>query len=129
MRRLLDIVRQSLVDPLGAQAALVPDYVRDCVGRGFAAAGGGVGVRLSQEKQLARIGQNIMFMFPGRTPAVEGSTQSGQLGAGNFRLPPFAKKGYLMPLEKARKTGHPVATKECRGPRANQITSRRPLLT
>src|ERR1700689_944560 len=38
----------------------------------------GEGFRSGQEKQLATLGQNIMFMFPGRIPAVEGSTQSGQ---------------------------------------------------
>jgi hypothetical protein len=29
--------------------------------------------------ELATLGQNIMFLFPGRVPAVEGSTQSAQL--------------------------------------------------
>src|SRR6266446_1885515 len=38
----------------------------------------GEGFRSGQEKQLATLGQNIMFMFPGRIPAVAGSTQSGQ---------------------------------------------------
>ena len=38
----------------------------------------GEGFRSGQEKQLATLGQNIMFMFPGRIPAVQGSTQSGQ---------------------------------------------------
>src|SRR3984893_18932781 len=38
----------------------------------------GEGFRSGQEKHLANLGQNIMFMFPGRIPAVEGSTQSGQ---------------------------------------------------
>ena len=38
----------------------------------------GEGFRSGQDKQLATLGQNIMFMFPGRIPAVEGSTQSGQ---------------------------------------------------
>src|ERR1700751_2803689 len=39
----------------------------------------GEGFRSGQERQLKTLGQNIMFMFPGRISAVEGSTQSGQL--------------------------------------------------
>src|SRR3989442_1792829 len=38
----------------------------------------GEGFRSGQEKQLATLGQDIMFVFPGRIPAVEGSLQSGQ---------------------------------------------------
>lgn len=38
----------------------------------------GEGFRSGQEKQLANLGRDIMFIFPGRIPAVEGSLQSGQ---------------------------------------------------
>src|SRR5713226_10575443 len=38
----------------------------------------GEGFRSGQAKQLKNLGQDIMFTFPGRTPAVEGSTQSGR---------------------------------------------------
>jgi len=38
----------------------------------------GEGFRSGQEKNLAELGQDIMFTFPGRIPAVEGSLQSGQ---------------------------------------------------
>ena len=39
----------------------------------------GEGFGRGQENELATLGQNIMFLFPGRVPAVEGSTQSAQL--------------------------------------------------
>jgi putative ABC transport system permease protein len=38
----------------------------------------GEGFRSGQDKQLAQLGQEIMFVFPGRVPAVAGSFQSGQ---------------------------------------------------
>src|SRR6476646_10796485 len=38
----------------------------------------GEGFRSGQVRQLATLGQDIMFIFPGRIPAVEGSLQSGQ---------------------------------------------------
>jgi putative ABC transport system permease protein len=38
----------------------------------------GEGFRSGQDKQLAELGRDIMFVFPGRIPAVEGSYQSGQ---------------------------------------------------
>jgi putative ABC transport system permease protein len=36
----------------------------------------GEGFRSGQHKQLADMGTNVMFLFPGRTPAVEGSLRS-----------------------------------------------------
>src|SRR5258706_15061699 len=36
----------------------------------------GEGFRSGQRKQLADLGQNVMFLFPGRIPAVEGSYRS-----------------------------------------------------
>src|SRR5205823_13935480 len=38
----------------------------------------GEGFRSGQKRQLATLGQDITFAFPGRIPAVEGSLQSGQ---------------------------------------------------
>src|ERR1700741_3983614 len=38
----------------------------------------GEGFRSGQDKNLAELGQDIMFVFPVRIPAVAGSSQSGQ---------------------------------------------------
>ena len=38
----------------------------------------GEGFRSGQQRNLAELGQDIMFLFPGRIPAVAGSYQSGQ---------------------------------------------------
>src|SRR3954463_16086374 len=38
----------------------------------------GEGFRSGQTKNLAQLGQDIMFAFPGRIPAVPGTFQSGQ---------------------------------------------------
>jgi putative ABC transport system permease protein len=81
MRMLLDIVRQSL-STLWAhklRSFLTMFGIAWGVGSLLLLVGLGEGFRSGQEKQLATLGQNIMFMFPGRVPAVEGSTQSGQI--------------------------------------------------
>src|SRR3982074_660429 len=80
MRMLLDIVRQSL-STLWAhkmRSFLTMFGIPWGVGSLLLLVGLGEGFRSGQERQLATLGQNIMFMFPGRIPAVEGSTQSGQ---------------------------------------------------
>ena len=80
MRILLEIVRQSL-STLWAhklRSFLTMFGIAWGVGSLLLLVGLGEGFRSGQEKQLATLGQNIMFMFPGRIPAVEGSTQSGQ---------------------------------------------------
>ena len=80
MRMLLDIVRQSL-STLWAhklRSFLTMFGIAWGVGSLLLLVGLGEGFRSGQEKQLATLGQNIMFMFPGRIPAVAGSTQSGQ---------------------------------------------------
>ena len=80
MRILLDIVRQSL-STLWAhklRSFLTMFGIAWGVGSLLLLVGLGEGFRSGQEKQLRTLGQNIMFMFPGRIPAVEGSTQSGQ---------------------------------------------------
>jgi putative ABC transport system permease protein len=61
MRMLVDIIRQSL-STLWALLLV----------------GLGEGFRSGQDKNLAELGQDIMFVFPGRIPAVAGSYQSGQ---------------------------------------------------
>jgi putative ABC transport system permease protein len=81
MRILLDIVRQSL-STLWAhkmRSFLTMFGIAWGVGSLLLLVGLGEGFRSGQEKQLATLGQNIMFAFPGRIPAVEGSTQSGQV--------------------------------------------------
>jgi putative ABC transport system permease protein len=80
MRILLDIIRQSL-STLWAhkmRSFLTMFGIAWGVGSLLLLVGLGEGFRSGQERQLATLGQNIMFMFPGRIPAVEGSTQSGQ---------------------------------------------------
>ena len=80
MRMLLDIIRQSL-STLWAhklRSFLTMFGIAWGVGSLLLLVGLGEGFRSGQERQLATLGQNIMFMFPGRIPAVEGSTQSGQ---------------------------------------------------
>ncbi len=67
----------------------------------------GEGFRSGQEKQLSNLGQNIMFMFPGRIPGVEGSTQSGQTYY-------FTYKDYLAIRDEAKFVGalSPVLNRE-----------------
>src|ERR1700716_3919368 len=80
MRILLDIVRQSLATLWAhkLRSFLTMFGIAWGVGSLLLLVGLGEGFRNGQGKQLATLGQNIMFMFPGRIPAVEGSTQSGQ---------------------------------------------------
>src|SRR5258706_4139128 len=80
MRILLDIIRQSL-STLWAhklRSFLTMFGIAWGVGSLLLLVGLGEGFRSGQEKQLANLGQNIMFMFPGRIPAVPGSTQYRQ---------------------------------------------------
>jgi ABC-type antimicrobial peptide transport system permease subunit len=69
MRMLLDIVRQSL-STLWAhklRSFLTMFGIAWGVGSLLLLVGLGEGFRSGQEKQLATLGQNIMFMFPGRS--------------------------------------------------------------
>ena len=80
MRMLLEIVRQSL-STLWAhklRSFLTMFGIAWGVGSLLLLVGLGEGFRSGQNKQLANLGQDIMFTFPGRIPAVEGSTQSGR---------------------------------------------------
>ena len=80
MRTLLDIVRQSL-STLWAhklRSFLTMFGIAWGVGSLLLLVGLGEGFRSGQEKNMANLGQDIMFSFPGRLPAVEGSMQSGR---------------------------------------------------
>jgi len=109
MRMLLDIVRQSL-STLWAhkmRSFLTMFGIAWGVGSLLLLVGLGEGFRSGQERQLANLGQNIMFMFPGRIPAVEGSTQSGQTYY-------FTYKDYLAVRNNAKFVGalSPVLNRE-----------------
>ena len=80
MRILLDIVRQSL-STLWAhklRSFLTMFGIAWGVGSLLLLVGLGEGFRSGQEKNMAELGADIMFIFPGRIPAVVGSYQSGQ---------------------------------------------------
>jgi putative ABC transport system permease protein len=80
MRTLLDIVRQSLATLWAhkLRSFLTMFGIAWGVGSLLLLVGLGEGFRSGQDKNLAELGQDIMFVFPGRIPAVEGSLQSGQ---------------------------------------------------
>jgi len=77
---LLEIVRQSLATLWAhkLRSFLTMFGIAWGVGSLLLLVGLGEGFRSGQEKQLANLGRDIMFVFPGRIPAVEGSLQSGQ---------------------------------------------------
>ncbi|HUB03268.1 MAG TPA: ABC transporter permease [Terriglobales bacterium] len=80
MRMLLEIVRQSL-STLWAhklRSFLTMFGIAWGVGSLLLLVGLGEGFRSGQNRQLKQLGEDIMFTFPGRIPAVEGSTQSGR---------------------------------------------------
>src|SRR5579863_6225025 len=109
MRMLLDIIRQSL-STLWAhklRSFLTMFGIAWGVGSLLLLVGLGEGFRSGQEKQLATLGQNIMFMFPGRIPAVEGNTQSGKTYY-------FTYKDYLAVRQEAQLVGalSPVLNRE-----------------
>lgn len=80
MRMLIEIVRQSLTTLWAhkLRSFLTMFGIAWGVGSLLLLVGLGEGFRSGQNKQLANLGQDIMFAFPGRIPAVEGSTQSGR---------------------------------------------------
>jgi len=80
MRVLLDIVRQSLATLWAhkLRSFLTMFGIAWGVGSLLLLVGLGEGFRSGQQKNLAELGQDIMFTFPGRIPAIEGSLQSGQ---------------------------------------------------
>jgi putative ABC transport system permease protein len=80
MRALADIVRQSLATLWAhkLRSFLTMFGIAWGVGSLLLLVGLGEGFRSGQDKNLAQLGQDIMFVFPGRIPAVPGSYQSGQ---------------------------------------------------
>jgi putative ABC transport system permease protein len=80
MRMLLDIVRQSMATLWAhkLRSFLTMFGIAWGVGSLLLLVGLGEGFRSGQEKQLKNLGEDIMFTFPGRIPAVAGSLQSGQ---------------------------------------------------
>jgi len=80
MRALADIVRQSLATLWAhkLRSFLTMFGIAWGVGSLLLLVGLGEGFRSGQAKQLSNLGQDIMFVFPGRIPAVAGSLQSGQ---------------------------------------------------
>jgi putative ABC transport system permease protein len=79
MQMLLDIIRQSLATLWAhkLRSFLTMFGIAWGVGSLLLLVGLGEGFRSGQARQLATLGQDIMFIFPGRIPAVEGSLQSG----------------------------------------------------
>ena len=80
MRSVMDIIRQSLATLWAhkLRSFLTMFGIAWGVGSLLLLVGLGEGFRSGQARQLANLGQDIMFVFPGRIPAVEGSSLSGQ---------------------------------------------------
>ncbi|MFY9909358.1 MAG: ABC transporter permease [Candidatus Sulfotelmatobacter sp.] len=80
MRMFVDIIRQSLATLWAhkLRSFLTMFGIAWGVGSLLLLVGLGEGFRSGQDKNLAELGQNIMFLFPGRIPAVAGNYQSGQ---------------------------------------------------
>jgi putative ABC transport system permease protein len=109
MRMLIDIVRQSLATLWAhkLRSFLTMFGIAWGVGSLLLLVGLGEGFRSGQNKQLANLGQDIMFSFPGRIPSVEGSTQSG-------RIYHFTYQDYLAIRNEARSIKYisPVLNRE-----------------
>src|SRR2546423_2101663 len=80
MRLFLDIVRQSLATLWAhkLRSFLTMFGIAWGVGSLLLLVGLGEGFRSGQEKNLKELGSDILFIFPGRIPAVEGSQRSGR---------------------------------------------------
>ncbi len=80
MQAFLDIVKQSLATLWAhkLRSFLTMFGIAWGVGSLLLLVGLGEGFRSGQDKNLAHLGQDIMFAFPGRIPAVAGSFQSGE---------------------------------------------------
>jgi putative ABC transport system permease protein len=80
MRALADIVRQSLATLWAhkLRSFLTMFGIAWGVGSLLLLVGLGEGFRSGQARELATLGQDIMFVFPGRIPAIAGSLESGQ---------------------------------------------------
>ncbi len=80
MRTFLDIVMQSLATLWAhkLRSFLTMFGIVWGVGSLLLLVGLGEGFRSGQHRNMAQMGEEIMFTFPGRIPAVEGSYQSGR---------------------------------------------------
>ncbi|HYM07587.1 MAG TPA: ABC transporter permease, partial [Terriglobales bacterium] len=80
MNVLFEIVRQSLATLWAhkLRSFLTMFGIAWGVGSLLLLVGLGEGFRSGQVRNLATLGQDIMFIFPGRIPAVAGNLQSGQ---------------------------------------------------
>src|ERR1700751_1115002 len=80
MRLLGDILRQSLATLWAhkLRSFLTMFGIAWGVGSLLLLVGLGEGFRSGQEKNLKELGSDILFTFPGRIPAVEGSQRSGR---------------------------------------------------
>src|SRR5258707_10307487 len=80
MKMLFEIVRQSLATLWAhkLRSFLTMFGIAWGVGSLLLLVGLGEGFRSGQVRNLATLGQDIMFIFPGRIPAVAGSPQSRQ---------------------------------------------------
>ena len=80
MRALADIIRQSLATLWAhkLRSFLTMFGIAWGVGSLLLLVGLGEGFRSGQARELATLGQDIMFVFPGRIPAIAGSLESGQ---------------------------------------------------
>ncbi|MBZ5722577.1 MAG: ABC transporter permease [Acidobacteriia bacterium] len=80
MRALVDIVSQSLATLWAhkLRSFLTMFGIAWGVGSLLLLVGLGEGFRSGQQRNLAQLGQDIMFTFTGRIPAVEGSLESGR---------------------------------------------------
>jgi len=80
MRALADIIRQSLATLWAhkLRSFLTMFGIAWGVGSLLLLVGLGEGFRSGQARQLATLGQDIMFVFPGRIPAIAGNLESGQ---------------------------------------------------
>lgn len=109
MRVLLDIVRQSLATLWShkLRSFLTMFGIAWGVGSLLLLVGLGEGFRSGQARELATLGQDIMFAFPGRIPAVAGNLQSGQTYH-------FTYEDYLAVKSEARTVGaiSPVLNRE-----------------
>ena len=80
MQMFLDIVRQSLATLWAhkLRSFLTMFGIAWGVGSLLLLVGLGEGFRSGQERNLKELGSDILFVFPGRIPAVEGSQRSGR---------------------------------------------------
>jgi putative ABC transport system permease protein len=109
MNTLLEIVRQSMATLWAhkLRSFLTMFGIAWGVGSLLLLVGLGEGFRSGQKRNLAELGQDIMFAFPGRIPAVEGNLSSGR----RYR---FTYGDYLAIRDEAHSVGYvsPIVNRE-----------------